>query len=149
MPDFVNTYPTARKRHRCSLCGWAIWTGERYLRGAGFDAGAVWTWKECLWCERTAAQYGRERFDLYDEGYDRCTIADWLNDNHPDVWAQMRAGWTYPDGERVPLPFQSRCSACGTLTRSMALWCPTCDDARLGKLGEQFRSIAEALGVES
>ena len=145
MTDYVSSYPRARKRHWCGLCGWQIMPGEVYRRGVRFECSTAWTWKECPWCERVAARYGREHFNHYGEEYDRYGVAEWLEEQYPAVWAQMEAGWRYPDGERVPLPLQGRCHTCGTLTRDMRLWCPPCDAARIARIEAQLRGIAADL----
>lgn len=142
MRDFVSTYPTARKRHACSLCDGGIRPGERYRRGVGFDGGSAWTWKECLWCERVAAVYMR---GSYDDEYDHEAVWEWLSDEYPAVYALLRAGWGYPDGERVPLPFQPRCIACGVLLDGWRLWCPPCDEERIARINEQFAAISDDL----
>ena len=98
---FVSSRPTARKPHWCDVCGWRIMPGETYQRAVGFD-GTAWTWRECLWCERIVVAYARGSY------YDECAtdaVVEWLQDEHPIVYAAMRAGWRYPDGERLPLPF--------------------------------------------
>ena len=124
MSAFVNTSPTARKRHACSLCDEGIRPGEKYRRGVGFDGGTAWTWKECLWCERAANVYCRTS----ESEYDSICIIEWLDDEHPNVYAQMRADWSYPDGERLPLPFQPRCIMCSELLDGWRSWCPPCDE---------------------
>lgn len=142
MSAFVSTYPTARKRHACNLCDEGIRPGERYRRGVGFDDGTAWTWKECLWCERAAATYMR----LYlDDEYSPSWIIDWLAADHPTVYALMRAGWSYPDGERAPLPFQCRCIACGVLLHGYWLWCPPCDEERIAHISGQLTAISDEL----
>ena len=143
MSTFVNTYPTARKRHACGLCDEGIRPGEMYRRGVWFDGGTAWTWKECLWCERAAAAYMRLCRDV--DEYLSDWVIEWLADDHPTVYALMRAGWSYPDGERVPLPFQCRCRACGVLLHGYRLWCPPCDEERIARISGQLTAISDEL----
>lgn len=142
MSDFVSTYPTARKRHACDMCDGGIRPGEKYRRGVGFNDGTVWTWKECLWCARVTLVYTR----YVDESeYGHELVPEWLMYEHPVIYTQLRAGWSYPDGERLPLPFQYRCIACGVLLHGYRLWCPPCDAERIARINEQFAAISDEL----
>ena len=40
MTDYVDAWPTARKRHRCGVCRRAVLPGETYWRQAGLDRGS-------------------------------------------------------------------------------------------------------------
>ena len=131
MSDFVSTYPAARKPHACDLCDSGIRPGERYRRAVGFEGGTARTWKECLWCERVAGAYMRGH---YEDEYDAEAVHEWLADEYPTVYAQMCAGWSYPDGERAPLPFQPRCIQCSALLDGWRLWCPPCDEQRIAHI---------------
>lgn len=93
---------TARKQHRCHMCGRIILPGETYWRMAGLDHGQVWTYKACPHCYRVAAALNSE------EEWDTEVILECLADEHPALWASLRAGWRYPDGDLLPLPFQPR-----------------------------------------
>lgn len=135
MTGFVASYPTARKKHRCQMCGWSIRIGEPYLRSVAFDVGEVWSTKICLWCARSTERYCRERGETE---WEPEGVFEWLEDGFPAVWTQLRAGWTYPDGERVPLPFQPRCHSCGILMDTDQLWCPPCNQERLDRVTRQF-----------
>ena len=42
--------------------------------------------------------------ERYDDEYPVDVVVEWLQDEHPIVYAAMLAGWRYPDGERLPLP---------------------------------------------
>lgn len=137
MAEYVTTYPTAHKRHRCCVCGWDVMPGEKYSRQVVFDDGSACTWKMCLWCERVGGAYCRASgYDEYDQG-----VLEWLEDSHHTVWGQMCAGWRYPDGERIPLPLQPRCVACGRLLDFWGLWCDPCDRARIARLSEQLLGL--------
>ena len=59
MTEYVDSWSTARKRHRCELCWRFIEPGESYWRQAGLDRGAAWTNKTCEHCERVVWAYGR------------------------------------------------------------------------------------------
>jgi len=63
-----------------------------------------------------------------DNGWDDASIAAWLREDYPTVWSQMRAGWRYPDGELLPLPFQPTCDDCGALLHHDGFWCDSCLD---------------------
>ena len=80
-----------------------------------------------------------------DEEYFSHWIIEWLAADHPTVYALMRAGWSYPDGERVPLPFQRRCIACGVLLHGDWLWCPPCDEERIARISGQLTTIFDEL----
>lgn len=137
MAEFVSTSPTARKRHTCDLCGWAIMPGERYWRSVGFEVTA-WTQKFCLWCERTVAWYTRHGGDYE---WEPESLVEWLEDEYPTVYRQILGGWRYPDGERLPLPFQFRCFTCGILMEGYRIWCDPCDQARIEKLDRQLHEL--------
>ena len=140
MSDRVWSYPTARKRHRCGFayCYRAILPGEVYGRMAGFDAGQAWTYKSCLHClrvcERWCASHNTEG-DWWDE-----VVAEWLEEDCPAVWSQLRAGWRTPEGDLLPLPMQWRCIDCGVLTRAN-LWCADCNARRIERLSRELFGI--------
>ena len=134
MTDYVTTMRAARKLHRCELCFWSIMPGEDYYRVAGLDGSDAWTVKYCEHCERTLHQHGRENH--YGEWEIECVL-EWLEDAHPFVWRQMQAWWRYPDGERLPLPFQPRCLTCNVLLSGDALWCGACDVARIQRISNR------------
>ena len=85
MAEFVDAWPTARKRHRCGMCRRWIGSGEEYWRQAGFDAGRVWTNKTCGHCERVVWAYGRVGGD---SEWELEWVLEWLEDGHPAVFAQ-------------------------------------------------------------
>ena len=130
MTDYVDAWPTARKRHRCGVCWRLIEPGETYWRQARLERGSAWTNKTCEHCERVMWGYGREAGE---SEWDQGDSADWLTDAHPAVAALMRAGWRWPDGELAPLPFGSRCVTCGCRVEFRRLWCRPCDESRIEK----------------
>ena len=139
LSDYVNSWPTARTRHRCGVCGRLVMPGETYWRQAGLDRGAAWTNKTCAHCERVIWAYNRVCFQ--DEWYAEC-VMEWLDDEYPTVFAQMRSGWRWPDGELLPLPFGSTCIDCGVRVEFRYLWCDSCDAARIARINHQFEDIS-------
>lgn len=146
MTTYVDRYPTARKRHRCGLCWRFIEPGESYWRQAGLDRGAAWTNRTCEHCERVVWAYGRNGDD--DEWEPEC-VAEWLEDEHPAVAASRAAGWRFPDGEPLPVPFGSRCVECGCRVEFRRLWCGPCDENRIDTLNRQFAEISATLSGSS
>ena len=59
MTDYVDAWPTARKRHRCDVCRRAVLPGETYWRQAGLDRGSAWTNRTCEHCELVVWAYCR------------------------------------------------------------------------------------------
>lgn len=145
MSDYIWTYPTARKRHRCgfSYCRRTILPGEQYGRMAGFDAGQAWTYKTCLHCLRACERWSASH--AAEDGWDDDCIAEWLEEERPIVWSQMRAGWRAPEGDLLPLPMQWRCLDCGALCTP--LWCSDCNERRIERLSGQLLGIAEEFAV--
>lgn len=132
------TRPTARKLHRCQMCGRAILPGEDYDRMAGLDGGTAWTYKCCRHCYRAADAWTRWSGDCeWDEG----SIGEFLADGHPALWDSLRAGWRYPDGELMPLPFQHHCHECRARISDGRIWCQPCDLKRIDRLNAQFTEI--------
>lgn len=145
MAEFVDSWPTARKRHYCGICYRSIQPGETYWRQAGFD-GNAWTNKTCEHCERVEWAYLRS---VMESEYDREDIIEWwLPDEYPAVYAQMLAGWRFPDGELVPLPFGSRCHDCGCRVEFRRLWCGPCDERRIARIYRGFSALLAALDEE-
>ena len=63
-----DSYPVARKEHRCSLCGGVIKPGEKYHRQTLVYDGSPYEWVEDLDCHK-ATDVVCERLDFF--GYDR------------------------------------------------------------------------------
>ena len=59
MTDYVDSWPTARRRHRCGVCCRSTLPGETYWRQASLDHGQAWTHKTCERCERVACAFCR------------------------------------------------------------------------------------------
>lgn len=142
MTEYVNHYPTARKRHRCGSCWRLIEPGESYWRQAGLDRGTAWTTKTCEHCERVVWAYGRSGGDYE---WELACVAEWLKDEHPGVSASRDAGWRFPDGELLPVPFGSKCIECGCRVEFRHLWCQPCDENRIDTLNRQFAEIRATL----
>lgn len=98
-------FPIARKVHHCDMCGREILPGERYERGAGFDGGTAWTWKECEHCQALIKVYP-EILDWTDEGYNSDDILEW----EPRTWlGRMRKmrwshKWRHGNGDLALVP---------------------------------------------
>ena len=141
MTDYVDSWPTARRRHRCGLCCRSILPGETYWRQASLDHGQAWTHKTCEHCERVAWAFCRV---MGESEWDQECVLEWLSDEHPADLAAFAAGWRWPDGDLVPVPFGSRCVDCRARVEFRALWCPPCDDKRVTRIEQGFRAIAAA-----
>ena len=141
MTDYVDAWPTARKRHRCGVCRRAVLPGETYWRQAGLDRGSAWTNRTCEHCERVVWAYCRVTGE---SEWDVECAAEWLRDEYPATFAALASGWCWPDGELVPAPFGSSCVDCGVRVEFRHLWCPPCDDKRIARIGQGFRAIAAA-----
>lgn len=135
MTDYVDSHPTARKRHLCSVCRRSILPGEDYWRQTGLNRSEAWTLKTCAHCERVVGVHWE------DSDWDIECFLERLEYAHPSVHAAMRAGWRWPDGELVPLPFWSVCVECGVRIGWRALWCGSCDVVRLARLDRQFAEL--------
>jgi len=48
---YAETYPRARKEHRCSECGVVIERREKYCRSSGLWDGRFETYKTCMVCD--------------------------------------------------------------------------------------------------
>ena len=105
MLEFIVTHPKARKAHQCSDCSRTISPGEIYRRGAGFDEGRAWTWKDCAHCE-----YALDRYDLaWDGEYNSDHFWEWAAEGAQDIQeARDKAGyrhqWMTRGGNLWPLP---------------------------------------------
>ena len=138
MTAYVDSWPTARKRHRCGLCRRCIEPGESYWRQAGLDCATAWTTKTCAHCERVVWAWGRSNSE---SEWDPECVAEWLEDEHPSIAAARTAGWRFPDGYLTALPFGSRCIECGRRVEFRNLWCAPCDEERILRLDRQFAEI--------
>ena len=105
MTFHVDSRPVARRRHRCLLCSRTIHPGETYWQQSVFDEGSVWAHKTCEHCERVVVTYCRT---VGDEEWMEEDVLDWLRDDHPALFAALFMGWWFPDGELLPMPFESR-----------------------------------------
>lgn len=101
--------PTARKSHRCSLCGRIVNKGETYERQANIYDGRAYTWKSCAHCTAFMSLHTSLRENVhYDaEGWDSERVWEW--DYCASVWearlrAMFRRRWTRRDGTLYPIP---------------------------------------------
>ena len=140
MTAYVDTWPTARKRHWCEVCGRAILPGETYWRQAALDGGIAWSNKTCAHCECVIGRYACVRDTYADELEPEC-LWEWLEEGYPAVMATARAGWSYPDGELVPLPFRTTCRQCGCPAQFWRLWCDPCNAARIERVNQQLLGL--------
>ena len=138
MTEYVWTQSTARKRHRCELCRRVVLPGEAYWRIAGLDNGHAWTYKSCWHCCRVGNTWSRSQGEP--EWFEEC-ILEWLQDEHPAIYACLLAGWRFPDGELLPLPFTPHCITCGRDVTDGAGWCDPCDERRIDRARRQLESL--------
>lgn len=58
MLDFFNqSFPTARKEHKCSLCGGIVCIGEKYSRYSGKYDGEMFDMKHHLMCREIICRF--------------------------------------------------------------------------------------------
>lgn len=80
-------HPTARKEHRCSLCGGVIVKGETYHRQTNIYDGSIYDFLTCLGC-------GSILSDVYewcgypDEGVETREADEWAYEHHDDPRAE-------------------------------------------------------------
>ena len=141
MTSHVDSWPVARTQHNCLLCRRSIQQGETYWRQVTFDEGSVWVHKTCEHCERVVVAYCRT---VGEPEWMEEDALNWLRDDRPALYAALLAGWRWPDGGLVPVPFGSRCVDCRARVEFRALWCPPCDERRIARIGQGFRAIAAA-----
>lgn len=80
MMDFYSqTYPIARKEHKCEFCHCTIPKGKRYSYETGKYDGEMFTRKLCPECNGILADYCNEHG--YEE-FDWWGITDWLSDTY-------------------------------------------------------------------
>ncbi len=102
MTVYFDTEPTARKSHRCGLCGRTILPGEQYRRGVALD-GTAWTFKECAHCRAVMdlADPLDGEYEYYDD-----VLYEWEPRTVQEArWrAQHRRKWARRDGSLYALP---------------------------------------------
>lgn len=98
---WANTYPKARIKHECGLCGRTIHPGETYRRAVNLD-GTAYTWKECEHCAAFALNADIGWGEEYDSDSAECY--------EPTTWEEARwcAGyrkrWRTRNGNLLPVP---------------------------------------------
>ena len=97
---YGESFPIARKAHRCDECDHEIAKGERYSYWHGKTDGYVQTWKSHADCRQAVlelnklhgVQYGDEWLGLRDL---ECEDREWLCEDFPAV--ATRVGWSIYD----------------------------------------------------
>jgi len=82
-------YPTAKKDHKCSYCGFKILTGEQYIytpiKGDGF-----YVWKSHFNCQILAETL--HMFNDCNEGVTGNDFAEYINNEYQDRWKDKENG---------------------------------------------------------
>lgn len=80
MLDFYKqTYPKARKEHKCEYCANVIRRGEKYSCESGKYDGDIFTRKLCLTCKNILEEYCSEKG--YEE-FEWWAITEWLREKY-------------------------------------------------------------------
>ena len=103
---YGESFPVARKSHRCDECGHEITKGERYSYWTGKTDGSVSTWKSHADCREAVLKLnklhgsrdGDEWLSLSDLELDD---REWLCEHFPAVAA--RVGWSIYDWQEPRL----------------------------------------------
>ncbi len=69
---------TARKKHRCEVCGTTIEPGQKYVKKAGVHDGDFWNTSECPECQPIIHEFCST--DYGDDGYHGDYINEWWRD---------------------------------------------------------------------
>ncbi len=79
MYSYFNRYrqPTAKKEHKCDLCGGVIKIGEKYCRNTGVYISEFYDDKHHIECERIIHKYCNDQ-DEYE--YEADAVNDWVRD---------------------------------------------------------------------
>ena len=77
MDCYTQTFPIARKVHKCDFCGKQIEKGEKYFRQSWKDGGEFCDSKLCLVCEKMIERYSKER--KCDDEYTYDAVSEWLH----------------------------------------------------------------------
>lgn len=72
------TTPTARKEHKCDLCGRPIMPGEKYVRYAGKADGYMFDTKNHTYCWEIIGAYCEAAQDPY---YDDASVLNFVYDS--------------------------------------------------------------------
>ncbi len=76
---YTASFPKARKKHECDLCGKTIEPGEQYSCFTGKYDGKIFTSRNCMTCHAIIKAYCAE----YDETeYDEDEIREWLSEKY-------------------------------------------------------------------
>jgi len=83
MPQLISELnPTARKIHRCMMCGGGIRPGERYSRDTLVYDGRIYSWVECPACQsdHVCNEVHAWTGGWYDEGVGIEEASEWAHD---------------------------------------------------------------------
>lgn len=94
-----STTPTARKPHRCELCGRRIDVGEKYTANKNVFDGRVYTFKECAHCKalQRVTSFGDhlDECSRYGDGFCGDDAMQWEPETRREMAlnSQLRRGW--------------------------------------------------------
>lgn len=77
MSFYRDTVRTARKEHKCELCGAIIQKGEKYHDKAGNEPDGIWYTIECEKCQPVIDGYFGEKSTNTNDGYTRDDLREW------------------------------------------------------------------------
>jgi hypothetical protein len=80
MSFYRDTVRTARKEHKCGLCGAIIKKGEKYHDKAGNELGDIFYVKECEKCQPVIDEFCSSDHYERSEGYCEEWIQEWWRD---------------------------------------------------------------------
>lgn len=84
MSFYRDTVRTARREHKCELCGAVIQKGEKYHDKAGNDPD-MWDSKECEKCQPVLDEFANSEHYDRSEGYCDEWIQEWWRDYKCDT----------------------------------------------------------------
>jgi len=103
------SFPVARKAHRCDECGHGIEKGERYSYWTGKTDGSVGTWKSHTDCREAVLKLNKLCETQHDEWMSLSDIEvedrEWLCEDFPAVAARL--GWSIYDWQEPRLSYSA------------------------------------------
>ncbi|MBC3798485.1 hypothetical protein [Acetobacterium tundrae] len=97
MSFYRDTVRTARKEHKCELCGAIIQKGEKYHDKAGNELGDIGYTKECEKCQPVLEEFCNSEYYERGEGYTEDWIQEWWIDYKCDI-CKYKYQLCEPDG---------------------------------------------------